>query len=84
MRHDPHPLYETLGCAVISAEHHRSERQRFADGKLRRTALQDFLGDLECRHLDNRSCEVVNPRDRHVATVSHGAEQIACEILHHW
>jgi hypothetical protein len=35
------------------------------------------LGDLECRHLDDRSCEVVNPRDRHVATVSHGAEQIA-------
>jgi hypothetical protein len=26
----------------------------------------------------------VNPRDRHVATVSHGAEQIACAILHHW
>jgi hypothetical protein len=26
----------------------------------------------------------VNPRDRHVATVSYGAEQIACAILHHW
>jgi hypothetical protein len=26
----------------------------------------------------------VNPRDRHVATISHGAKQIACAILHHW
>ena len=46
--------------------------------------MQELLGDLECRHLDDCSCEVVNPRDRHVATVRHGAEQIACEILHHW
>ncbi len=46
--------------------------------------MQELLGDLECRHLDDRSCKVVNPRDRHVATVSYGAEQIACAILHHW
>jgi hypothetical protein len=26
----------------------------------------------------------VNLRDRHVANISHGAEQIACEILDHW
>jgi hypothetical protein len=26
----------------------------------------------------------VNLRDRHVATVGDGAEQIAGEILHHW
>jgi hypothetical protein len=26
----------------------------------------------------------VNPRDRHVAAASYGAEQIACAILHHW
>ena len=42
--------------------------------------MQELLGDLECRHLDDRSCKVVNPRDRHVATVSYGAEQIACAI----
>jgi hypothetical protein len=42
------------------------------------------LGDLEFRRLDDRSCEVPNPRDRHVAAVNYGAEQIACAILHHW
>jgi hypothetical protein len=73
-----------LGCAVIGAEHHRSERQRFADGKLRGSILQDFLDGLECRRPDDRPCELANPRDRHVATVNYGAEQIACTIRHHW
>jgi hypothetical protein len=73
-----------LGCGVIGAEHHGSELQHFADGELTGTAFQDFLGDPEWRRRDDRPREVVNPRDRHVATVSHGAEQIACEILHHW
>jgi len=82
--HRAAPLRNDFGCAVIGAEHHRSELQRSSDGKLRRCVLQDFLSDLECRRLDDRSCEVANPRDRHVATVNYGAEQIACAILHHW
>ena len=57
-----------MGSAVISAEHHRSELQRFADRKLKRCVLQDFSGDLDYRRLDDRACEVVNLRDRHVAT----------------
>ncbi|RLB42581.1 MAG: hypothetical protein DRH23_17000 [Deltaproteobacteria bacterium] len=67
-----------------AAGHRRSELQGFADGKLRRTASQDFLSDPEWRRLDDQSGEVVNRRDRHVAIVSYGAEQIACAILHHW
>jgi hypothetical protein len=54
------------------------------DGKLRTDVVQEFLSELEGRCLDDRSCKVVSPCDRHVATVSHGAEHIACEILHHW
>jgi len=73
-----------LGCAVVGAEHHRSELQHFADGELTGTALQDFLGDPEWRRLDDRPRQVVNPRGRHVATVRYGAEQIARGILHHW
>ncbi len=46
--------------------------------------MQEFLSDLEYRGLDDRSCEIVNPRDRHVATVRDGTEQIARAILHHW
>ena len=75
---------EVFGCAIVGAEHHRSELQCLADSKLRRTALQDLPRDLECGCLDDRSRQIVNVRDRHVATVSYGAEQIAGEILHHW
>jgi hypothetical protein len=46
--------------------------------------MQEFLSDLEGRCLDDRSCEIVNLRDPHVATVSHGAQQIARAIFHHW
>ena len=73
-----------FGCAVVGAEDHLSQLQSFADGKLGRTAFQDLSRDLECGRLDDCSRQVMNLRDRHVATVSHGAEQIACEILHHW
>jgi len=58
--------------------------QRSADGKLRTDVVQEFLSELEGRCLDDRSCEIVSPRDRHVATVRDGAQQIARAIFHHW
>ena len=65
-------------------EHQRSELQRSSQRKLRRCVLQNLLRDLERWRLDDCSRQVVNLRDRHVATVRYGAEQIAREILHHW
>ena len=65
-------------------ENHRSKLERSSERKLSGCVLQDLLRNLERWRLDDRSRELVNLRDRHVATVSHGAEQIACEILHHW
>ena len=65
-------------------ENHRSKLERSSERKLSGCILQDFLRDLERWRLDDRSCELVKLRDRHIATVSRGAEQIACEILHHW
>lgn len=71
-------------CAIVLAEHHRGELDNFAGGKLMRSALQDFSCSPDRRRLDDCSRQVMNMRDRHVATVSHGAEHVACEILHHW
>ena len=77
-------LCDAFGCAVIGAKHHRSKLQRSTDGKLRTDVVQEFLSELEGRCLDDRSCEIVSPRDRHVATVRDGAQQIARAIFHHW
>jgi hypothetical protein len=68
---------------MVAAEHHRGQLQGLADSKLTRTSLQDLSRDVECGCLDDCSRQLVNLRDRHVATVNYGAEQIACEILHH-
>ena len=62
----------------------RSELQRSSERKLSGCVLQNLLRDLERWRLDDRSCELVNLRDGHVATVGYGAEQIPGEILHHW